>query len=206
MMLKLWPMMGRYEIKHSDPADCTDITNYEQRRRCTASLSNARQRIIGDDQCKSHNEKPGRLSCCSGQHAVYFGAALRHLTWQTSDRPENHTGLAERAGPAERAGADYPRCSRGLAGGACPSTGIRVREGVAMKNLGMVLVWQEGADDGHAVAGRSATVRYWGAQEPDAGSLGRPSRGSHEPEAFPLRRCVQSLVQTHKIKRGRFPF
>lgn len=29
----------------------------------------------------------------TGQHAVYFGAALSHLTWQTSDRPENHAGI-----------------------------------------------------------------------------------------------------------------
>ena len=26
----------------------------------------------------------------TGQHAVYFGAALPHLSWQTSDRQENH--------------------------------------------------------------------------------------------------------------------
>ncbi len=29
----------------------------------------------------------------TGQHAVYFAAALPHLTWQTSDRPENHDGI-----------------------------------------------------------------------------------------------------------------
>ena len=29
----------------------------------------------------------------TGQHAVYFGAALGHLIWQTSDRPENHPGI-----------------------------------------------------------------------------------------------------------------
>ncbi len=29
----------------------------------------------------------------TGQHAVYFGAALKHLIWQTSDRPENHAGI-----------------------------------------------------------------------------------------------------------------
>ncbi len=29
----------------------------------------------------------------TGQHAVYFGAASCHLTWQTSDRPENHAGI-----------------------------------------------------------------------------------------------------------------
>jgi len=29
----------------------------------------------------------------TGQHAVYFGAALPQLQWQTSDRPENHPGI-----------------------------------------------------------------------------------------------------------------
>jgi len=29
----------------------------------------------------------------TGQHAVYFGAALPQLIWQTSDLPENHAGI-----------------------------------------------------------------------------------------------------------------
>lgn len=29
----------------------------------------------------------------TGQHAVYFGAQLPHLIWQTSDLPENHPGI-----------------------------------------------------------------------------------------------------------------
>jgi hypothetical protein len=29
----------------------------------------------------------------TGQHAVYFGAALPHLTWQTSELPGNHAGI-----------------------------------------------------------------------------------------------------------------
>jgi cyclopropane fatty-acyl-phospholipid synthase-like methyltransferase len=29
----------------------------------------------------------------TGQHAVYFAAALPHLLWQTSDRIENHPGI-----------------------------------------------------------------------------------------------------------------
>jgi SAM-dependent methyltransferase len=29
----------------------------------------------------------------TGQHAVHFGAALPHLTWQTSDLPANHPGI-----------------------------------------------------------------------------------------------------------------
>lgn len=30
----------------------------------------------------------------TGQHAVYFATELRHLAWQTSDLPENHSGIA----------------------------------------------------------------------------------------------------------------
>lgn len=29
----------------------------------------------------------------TGQHAVFFGAALPHLTWQTSDLPQNHASI-----------------------------------------------------------------------------------------------------------------
>lgn len=29
----------------------------------------------------------------TGQHAVYFGAAMPHLLWQTSDLPGNHDGI-----------------------------------------------------------------------------------------------------------------
>lgn len=29
----------------------------------------------------------------TGQHAVYFGAALPHLVWQTSDQPGQHSGI-----------------------------------------------------------------------------------------------------------------
>ncbi|NTV95617.1 MAG: DUF938 domain-containing protein [Thiobacillus sp.] len=29
----------------------------------------------------------------TGQHAVHFGAALPHLTWQTSELPANHAGI-----------------------------------------------------------------------------------------------------------------
>lgn len=29
----------------------------------------------------------------TGQHAVYFGAALPHLSWQTSELPEHHAGI-----------------------------------------------------------------------------------------------------------------
>lgn len=31
----------------------------------------------------------------TGQHAVHFGALLPHLTWQTSDLPENHAGIRQ---------------------------------------------------------------------------------------------------------------
>jgi len=30
----------------------------------------------------------------TGQHAIFFAAAMPHLTWQTSDRPENLPGIA----------------------------------------------------------------------------------------------------------------
>ncbi len=29
----------------------------------------------------------------TGQHAVYFGQALPHLTWQTSELAEHHVGI-----------------------------------------------------------------------------------------------------------------
>ncbi|MEX2123089.1 MAG: DUF938 domain-containing protein [Woeseia sp.] len=38
----------------------------------------------------------------TGQHAVFFGAELPHLTWQTSDLPENHATILQalqRGGP-----------------------------------------------------------------------------------------------------------
>lgn len=31
----------------------------------------------------------------TGQHAVHFAAALPHLVWQTSDRPEYHAGIRQ---------------------------------------------------------------------------------------------------------------
>lgn len=31
----------------------------------------------------------------TGQHAVYFGAELPHLTWHTSDLPEHHAGIRQ---------------------------------------------------------------------------------------------------------------
>ena len=34
------------------------------------------------------------LGSGTGQHAIHFAAALPHLTWQTSDLPENHAGIA----------------------------------------------------------------------------------------------------------------
>lgn len=39
---------------------------------------------------------PGRIleiGSGTGQHAVYFGTALPHLIWQTSDLAENHPGI-----------------------------------------------------------------------------------------------------------------
>jgi SAM-dependent methyltransferase len=31
----------------------------------------------------------------TGQHAVFFGAELPHLRWQSSDRPEHHAGIRQ---------------------------------------------------------------------------------------------------------------
>ena len=31
----------------------------------------------------------------TGQHAVYFGARMPHLVWQTSDLPNNHAGIRQ---------------------------------------------------------------------------------------------------------------
>lgn len=39
--------------------------------------------------CKSVLE----IGSGTGQHAVYFGKHLPHLSWQTSDIPENHTSI-----------------------------------------------------------------------------------------------------------------
>jgi hypothetical protein len=41
-------------------------------------------------------DRPARIleiGSGSGQHAVHFGAALPHLSWQTSDLPANHAGI-----------------------------------------------------------------------------------------------------------------
>jgi SAM-dependent methyltransferase len=41
--------------------------------------------------------EPGRvleIGSGTGQHAAYFGAHLPHLTWQTSDLPQNHASIA----------------------------------------------------------------------------------------------------------------
>ena len=43
------------------------------------------------DGCRSVLE----IGSGTGQHAVYFGAALPGLTWQTSDLPANHAGIVE---------------------------------------------------------------------------------------------------------------
>ncbi len=37
----------------------------------------------------------------TGQHAVHFASNLPHLTWQTSDRLENHTGITARLNEAQ---------------------------------------------------------------------------------------------------------
>ncbi len=37
----------------------------------------------------------------TGQHAVYFGAAMPHLLWQTSDVADNHSGIRAWLGEAD---------------------------------------------------------------------------------------------------------
>ncbi len=44
----------------------------------------------------------------TGQHAVYFAAALPHLVWQTSDRIEHHAGIRAWLGEARLANALPP--------------------------------------------------------------------------------------------------
>ncbi|NOU53025.1 DUF938 domain-containing protein [Pseudoalteromonas sp. JBTF-M23] len=40
-----------------------------------------------------HYERVLEIGSGTGQHAVYFAEQLPHLTWQTSDRVQNHTGI-----------------------------------------------------------------------------------------------------------------
>jgi len=45
------------------------------------------------DQVFADRAQVLEIASGTGQHAVYFGAALPHLTWQTSELPVNHTGI-----------------------------------------------------------------------------------------------------------------
>ena len=38
----------------------------------------------------------------TGQHAIYFGRALSHLSWQTSELTQNHEGILAWLGLAGR--------------------------------------------------------------------------------------------------------
>lgn len=40
-----------------------------------------------------HSQQVLEIGSGTGQHAVYFGEHLAHLTWQTSDLPVNHPGI-----------------------------------------------------------------------------------------------------------------
>lgn len=40
-----------------------------------------------------HAKKLLEIGSGTGQHAVYFGAAMPHLTWQTSDLPSQHASI-----------------------------------------------------------------------------------------------------------------
>jgi hypothetical protein len=55
----------------------------------------------------------------TGQHAVTFAADLRHLTWQTSDRNENHDGINAWLIEAV-SGSVLPPLSLDVLTGACP--------------------------------------------------------------------------------------
>lgn len=44
----------------------------------------------------------------TGQHAVYFGEQLPHLSWQTSDRLENHAGILAWLNEAQLANVQAP--------------------------------------------------------------------------------------------------
>lgn len=75
----------------------------------------------------------------TGQHAVYFGAAMPHLTWYTSDCPEYHDGilqwLAEAALPNVRSPLvlDVARSS-------WPALAV---EGVFSANTAHIMHWPE---------------------------------------------------------------
>ena len=43
----------------------------------------------------SHSQKVLEIGSGTGQHAVYFARHLPHLSWQTSDLPENHEGIMQ---------------------------------------------------------------------------------------------------------------
>jgi len=57
----------------------------------TERNSRAILEVVGHEfrDCRSVLE----IGSGTGQHAIVFGGALTHLTWQTSDRDENHSGI-----------------------------------------------------------------------------------------------------------------
>jgi SAM-dependent methyltransferase len=82
----------------------------------------------------------------TGQHAVYFAAALAHLTWQTSDRAENLPGIRLWLDEAALTNAPAPlefdvaRLALPVADDACAATGY---DAVFSANTLHIMSWPE---------------------------------------------------------------
>ncbi|MES2684659.1 MAG: DUF938 domain-containing protein [Pseudomonadota bacterium] len=60
----------------------------------SAACERNREPILGVlRQCFADRRKVLEVGSGTGQHAVHFAAAMPHLSWQTSDRPEYHEGI-----------------------------------------------------------------------------------------------------------------
>lgn len=75
----------------------------------------------------------------TGQHAVYFAAALPHLTWQTSDLPQNHPSIRAWM---EEAGLANLRAPLALDVGAGPWP-AQTFDAVFSANTCHIMAWEE---------------------------------------------------------------